>query len=426
MEVAVFGLGYVGMVNIACLADKGHRVIGCDVKQHKVALVNNHESTIFEPGINELLKKGGENQLISASIDVNAVISNSTVALVCVGTPSDADGNVNLNYIMNTARDISAAVCKHQKKFTIVFRSTIPPGTIENLLLREIKKIDSQNFVDVVFLPEFLREGNAVNDFNHGARIVAGVNSNGDGKEVVDALFGFNKSTPIVYTNYNTAEFVKYVDNAYHATKVAFANEVYSIGNGFNIDVKLANEVFLMDNILNISSKYLKPGLPFGGSCLPKDSRAILHLAKQKNIQSPFFEGVLKSNTAHQNRLIQRIVEFSNKTVLIWGLTFKSHTDDIRESPLLILLRELVKLGFEVIVYDPKINENNLRIEFPDVVRHLSSSLDEAIQNSGTIVYNEKDLDSFKQYVTPDKKVLDCNGDLASLVDWPNIKNLFD
>jgi len=426
MEVAVFGLGYVGMVNIACLADKGHKVIGCDVKPHKVTLVNSHESTIYEPGITELMKDGGAKGLISASVEVKDVIANSTVALVCVGTPSDAEGNVNLNYIINTAHDISSAVYANKKRYTIIFRSTIPPGTIQNVLLKEIEKVDNEHLIDVVFLPEFLREGNAVYDFNHGARVVAGVNKKGNGKEVVDALFGFNKSTPIVYTDYNTAEFVKYVDNAYHATKVAFANEVYSIGAGFNIDVKLANDIFLMDNSLNISTKYLRPGMPFGGSCLPKDSRAILHLANQVNVQSPFFDGVLSSNTAHQNRLLKRVIESGKQQVLIWGLTFKSNTDDIRESPFLFLLRDLVKLNYEVKVYDPKLNVSNLRIEFPDVVKHLCASIDEACNWAGTIVYNEKDIDTFKQQVSQNKPVLDCNGDLSALTEWKGVRNLFN
>ena len=310
MNVSIFGLGYVGMVNIACLSKLGHKIIGVDVKQQKVDLVKSGKSTVFEPLMDEYLKEGMSKGLITATINVEEAIIESEIALICVGTPSDTSGNVNMSYIVNTTLDIATEIKKTDKSFTIVYRSTIPPGSIENIVLQEITNVlgKKSHLINVLFLPEFLREGSAINDFYEGDRVVIGINSENDGKELITKLFGFNPNTPIEFTNYKTAEFIKYVDNAYHATKVAFANEIYSIGSNLGVDIMRANDIFLMDTKLNISEKYLRPGAPFGGSCLPKDTRAIVNLAKQANVEIPLFNGLIKSNKAHQVRLLEKVI----------------------------------------------------------------------------------------------------------------------
>jgi GDP-mannose 6-dehydrogenase len=410
MNISVFGLGYVGMVNIACLSKLGHRVYGCDVKPHKVELINQGKSTILEPQIDDLMKAGFDTKMISGHTDAHYCIENTEMALICVGTPSDKNGNVNLNYIVNTAREIGEAIKKLDKKYTLVFRSTIPPGTIEETIMPEIAAVlgSKSGHVNVVFLPEFLREGSAVNDFYNGARIVVGLNANMAGKKEIETAFGFSTSTPFVFTDYKTAEFVKYVDNAYHATKVAFANEVYSIGSKFGVNIKQANDIFLMDSILNISGRYLKPGAPFGGSCLPKDSRAIIHLANTVNVEIPFFRGLLESNKAHQNRMLEKVKGFKGDKILIYGLTFKQNTDDIRESPFLILLKDLLEAGKQVQVVDPNLNKMTLRVEFPEVVKYIHDDLNASVEWADTIVVNKKNMDEIIKLSKGGRNIVNC------------------
>lgn len=427
MKISVFGLGYVGIVNIACLSKLGHSIFCCDVKPHKVELINIGKSTILEPQVDELIEAGFKRGQISASTSAYNCIENSEAALICVGTPSDANGKVNMNYIMNTVTEIGKALKGLDKNFTIIFRSTIPPGTIQDVILPELsavlgRAIDKTN---VIFLPEFLREGSAVNDFFHGARIVVGANEIKSGASAIETLFGFDNQTPIIYTDYKTAEFIKYVDNAYHATKVAFANEVYSIGSGLGVNVKEANDIFLLDNILNISKRYLRPGAPFGGSCLPKDSRALLNISAQVNVDSPFLKGVIESNKAHQKRLLDCVLEFESNRILIFGLTFKQNTDDIRESPFLFLLKDLIALNLEVKVYDPNLNQLALRTEFPEIIRHIETDLETSINWAEAVVMNSKEFDLLQKKGGNTKKILNCinNDDYSESLS--QIRNLF-
>ncbi len=423
MNITVFGLGYVGVVNIACLSKLGHKIYGCDIKSYKVDLINNGKSTILEPEVDGLITSGLEKGLITCSVDAGTCIENSEMALICVGTPSDKNGNVNLNYIVNTADDIARALKENPKPYTIIFRSTIPPGTIENTLLPAISKILNgiPANLNIVFMPEFLREGSAVNDFFHCSRIVVGVDMERKGEKEVKTVFGFSEQIPLIFTNYVTAEFVKYVDNAYHATKVTFANEIYSIGSRLGVNVSDANTIFLMDTILNISGKYLKPGPPFGGSCLPKDVRAIVHLGRVADVEIPFFDGVLESNRAHQERLLEKVLGFAGNKVLLYGLTFKQNTDDIRESPFLILLKDLVKKGKEVKVYDPNLNMVSLRIEFPEIVQHIEEDVTGLLAWAEVIVINKPEVKNITGMVQGEKAILNCYDNNA----YKSVHNLF-
>lgn len=414
MNTAIFGLGYVGLVNMACLSDLGNKIYGCDIKSQKVDLVNAGKSPIFEPKIDGMIEKGVANGMITASVEAGKVVSETDLALICVGTPSKEDGSVNLNYTINTTIEIASIVKKLNKKYTIVFRSTIPPGTIENIIMPEIKAVlgDDSDLISVSFLPEFLREGSAVDDFFNGARIVIG-NDDGDTKNI-EALFSYSKATPIEITDIKTAEFVKYVDNAYHAVKVAFANEVYTIGSEYNVNIDQANKIFLMDNVLNVSPYYLKPGLPFGGSCLPKDMRAITKLASNKDVDIPLLGNVLLSNRSIQNRMAERIIAQGKSKIVMYGLAFKEDTDDVRESPLLLLAKDLIKANIELNIYDPLINIQTLRIEQPEIVKYISNS-DSVLENAELIIIGKKGFETYNQKLNKETILFDLsNSDLSS------------
>jgi GDP-mannose 6-dehydrogenase len=410
MNIAVFGLGYVGVVNIACLSKLGHKLYGCDVKSQKADLIHSGKSTILEPQIDDLLLQAHDKGLVVGSTDAYYCVNSTDMALICVGTPSDANGHVNLSYIINTSIDIATTIKKNKKRYTIVYRSTIPPGTVENTVFPEFKKIlgEQINLVNLIFMPEFLREGSAVKDFFHASRIVIGVNELQAGRNEMEAVFNFSKDIPLIFTNYRTAEFVKYVDNAFHATKVAFANEIYALGANFGVNIKEANDLFLMDKILNISERYLKPGTPFGGSCLPKDTRAIVKLAQQSGTEVPFMEGVIASNKVHQKRLLEKVLSLNKKRIAIYGLTFKQNTDDIRESPFLLLLKSLVELNIEVKVFDPNLNIGSLRVEFPEVVRFIETNEEDVLKWAELIVVSKNVIDSLLEKKKPEQVILNC------------------
>lgn len=372
MNVAIFGLGYVGLVNMVCLSKLGHKLTGVDIKAFKVDMINAGETPIYEPEIKELLNAGISNGTITATVNPDDAIRDADVVLICVGTPSKVDGEVNLGYTINTTLDVCNALKSTSKKIDLVYRSTIPPNTVEEVLIPEIQNNLGQgysNLVSVSFLPEFLREGTAVSDFFNGARTVIG-NNDGNNEKLVE-LFSFENSN-IVKTDIVTAEFVKYVDNGFHALKVAFANEIYALGSSFEIDTKKANEVFLMDNTLNISKYYLKPGLPFGGSCLPKDLRAIYSLSNRQNIPVPLMQAVTQSNVAQQERLKKKVLSFNKKNIALYGISFKNDTDDVRESPLLQLAEDLITKGVELTIYDPHISLIHLRQTVPSIVKYIT------------------------------------------------------
>jgi GDP-mannose 6-dehydrogenase len=371
MKIAVFGLGYVGVVNIACLSELGYEVIGVDIKQAKVDAINNGISPLYEPKVDKMIYEGVKSGKIMATNDARQAIGSSDMAIICVGTPSRNDGRVDLSFMRNTVIEIAREIKVLSKiGFCVVLRSTIPPSTVRNLIIPIIKEhleaANASNDMQVAFIPEFLREGSAVQDFFEGSRIVVGT----DGSKpisIIDEVFGYNEAMPLVYVDYETAEFVKYVDNAFHALKVAFANEIYSIGAKFNIDVKKANEIFLMDDSLNISKRYLRPGAPFGGSCLPKDLRAILNMANEVGEAIPLLNGVVQSNEIHKQRFLYQIMNSVSKgdRILIYGMTFKSKTDDTRESPFIEIAEKLIRDGYNISIMDLDIKEVDFRINHP-------------------------------------------------------------
>lgn len=372
MTISVFGLGYVGLVNIACLAKRGHRLKGCDIKSGKVRQLQSGESPIYEPGLEDIIAEHVNAGKITAHHSAQDAIEDAELAIVCVGTPSMADGTVELGYIKNTLMELAQLANSNDRLQHIIVRSTIPPGTMSEIALPLFQKSEQ---VHLYFVPEFLREGSAIDDFFHSARTVIGTSNGHEAEKSVQQLFDSETSGPVFCVDFHTAEFIKYVDNAWHAIKVAFANEAYSIGDAFGVDIPKANEIFLEDKHLNICEKYLKPGLPFGGSCLPKDVRAINSLAQLAQIQAPLMNSMLKSNSEHKARLSEFVLANSGANVVMQGLTFKADTDDLRESPLVDLARDIVAAGRELTIVDPHVNIESLRTQFPDLAPHLAPAL---------------------------------------------------
>jgi len=397
MRIAVFGLGYVGIVNLACFSRFGHVLIGCDIKKQKIDDINIGKSPIYELGVNELLYSGTKSGQIRATADAEEAIRNSEIILVCIGTPSSENGTVNIEHITKNVIEIAETLSNTSQDITIAFRSTIPPGTVEGKL-RPIIDVHLTNYTGklrLAFYPEFLREGNAVKDFFEAPRIVVGTRE----KEIdlLLELLNYNNDIPIIQTDTETAEFVKYVDNSFHALKIAFANEVYSIGAAFDVDVKKANDIFLSDNVLNISKAYLRPGLPFGGSCLQKDLRAMGFFAVEKKLKVPVIQSILESNLDYQERILEKVLSFSKSNILLVGLTFKDYTDDVRESPMLLLATGLIDNNIDLQIIDEDINEKTLRIDHPHIIQYLSKDFEELMKEAELVIVCKRYMEKVVQ-----------------------------
>jgi GDP-mannose 6-dehydrogenase len=395
MNVSVFGLGYVGSVTAACLASQGHHVIGVDVNAEKVKSFKNGLSPIIEPGLDTLIRDAVDSASISATQDAAAAVTQSEVSMICVGTPSDPNGNLNFEYLDRVFTEIGRALAGVTDYKVIALRSTILPGTLTNRLLpllgRESGKQVGMDF-GMVVNPEFLREGSAASDFNNPPFTLIGQMDNRAG-DVMEELYA-NIPAPLFRTSPDTACMVKYASNAFHALKVAFANEIGMLSKELGVDGTKVMEVFCQDTRLNISPRYLKPGFAFGGSCLPKDLRALLYLARHSDLQVPVLEAIIPSNQLQIQRVIDLILRDQRRNVGIIGLSFKTGTDDLRESPLVDLAEALIGKGLQVRIYDNTVALSNLMgsnkeyIErvIPHIAGLMSTSREEVIQNSDIVV----------------------------------------
>lgn len=393
--VSVFGLGYVGSVTVACLSKFGHRVIGLDVNADKLKMLNSGRSPIVEEGVEDLVREGHRMGLISASEDIKAALIESEVSLVSVATPSLPNGKLNLNSVQHVCRQIGEGLRSKNSFHTIVMRSTVLPGTCEEVVIPELerasgKRVD-QDFA-VCMNPELLREGSAVFDFFNPPLTVVGTRSPEQGRVLHD-LYSF-AAAPIYDTSLRVAEMVKYVSNSYHAVKVAFANEVGTMCRRLDVDPFAVTEIFLADTKLNISPAYLKPGFAFGGSCLPKDLRALTYKAKELDLSLPLFESLLPSNFAHIERAIAEVLESGSNKVGVVGLSFKSGTDDLRESPSVQLIKRLIGEGCQVSIWDPGVslgrvigsNRQFIDTLIPHIGSLLSDDLEQVIAKSDVVV----------------------------------------
>lgn len=358
--VSVIGLGYVGTVSTACFANLGFQLIGVDSDRRKVQKVGEGASPIVEKSLGRLLSKGVQCGLISTCSQTADAVRNSDITLVCVGTPSRKNGNCDTSCLKQVCKDIGAALFEKEQWHTIVFRSTIPPGTTRQVLIPIIENVSGKTAgVDfgVAFHPEFLRESTAVEDFFAPPKTVIGA----DDAETIDqvSLLYKDMGVDVEATSLETAEMVKYVDNTWHATKVCFANEVGKIAKALGIDSHEVMDIFVTDTKLNISSYYLKPGFAFGGSCLPKDVRSMNQLASRLDVSTPVLDSLTASNDSQIYHALDLVKKDGVKKVGIMGLTFKPGTDDLRESPILILAGLLAHEGIQLKIHDPNLCLNS-------------------------------------------------------------------
>jgi GDP-mannose 6-dehydrogenase len=363
MKIAIYGMGYVGLTAAACLAKLGNTVLGIDVNDSKVAQVNAAISPIKEPGLDELLRLAVEQKRLSARREVTGNLAGFDMAIVCVGTPSLADGSLNLGHIAEVSRQIAAAVdTDRSDPLTVVYRSTIRPGTMEMLVQPIFRATlgDRLDAVELIYNPEFLRESYAIKDFFDPPKVVVGT-VDGRPSPKMDALQQ-GIDAPVFHTRYREAEITKFVDNSFHALKVAFANELGRLCVQLGVDAQVTHRIFISDTKLNISPQYLRPGGAFGGSCLPKDVRAMQHLSAEVGANTHVIDALMRSNAAHKHFLFQHCTMGlgPRARLLMLGLAFKADSDDLRESPNLDLARKLMQAGHELSIYDPALEPERL------------------------------------------------------------------
>ena len=365
MKVAIFGVGYVGLTSAACLINDGHHVIGIDVSDSKVRMINEGKSPIYEPGLEALLAQGVAQGRLEAFQEIGDRLADCTLAIVCVGTPSAVDGSHNMGYIAEVSRQIAIAATAlpaRERPLTVMYRSTMRPGSIDKLIAPIFKGFlgDMSNTVELVYNPEFLRESTALKDYYAPLKIVVGT-VDGKPSATVDELYGAIEA-PRFYVGYREAEITKFVDNSFHALKVAFANEIGRICGREGVSAKTVHEIFISDTKLNISPYYLRPGGAFGGSCLPKDVRALTYLSNEVGAETFVLDAIMRSNDAHKRYLYERATDgvAPAAKILLNGLAFKANSDDLRESPYVDLARRLLQGGYDLKIWDPQLEPSAL------------------------------------------------------------------
>ncbi len=357
VRISIYGLGYVGVVSACCLADQGHSVIGVDPNQTKVDLINQGRPPIIEKDIAQLIEKSVGQGKLKATTDPHEGVINSDVSLICVGTPSQSNGALDLKYIRRVSEQIGSAVRDKDDFHVIVYRSTMLPGTIKNVIIPILEKNSGKKAGEGFGLcnnPEFLREGSAVYDFYNPPKTVIGELNKKSG-DVVEQLYR-KIDAPLIRTDVMSAEMVKYADNVWHALKIDFANEIGSICKAVGIDGHTVMDIFCMDTKLNLSSYYMKPGFAFGGSCLPKDVRALVYKGKTLDLDLPILNSIIPSNSRQIERGLEMIMSPGAKKIGVLGFSFKSGTDDLRESPLVEIIERLLGKGYDIRIYDRNVN----------------------------------------------------------------------
>lgn len=363
MKIAIYGLGYVGLTAACCLSKQGHTVLGVEVNEDKIAQLNSGRSPITEPGLDDLLKTAVENKLFQAVQNAEGQLAECDMAIVCVGTPSAADGSHNMSYIAEVSRQIALAVDRDRTDpLTVVYRSTIRPGSVDTLIQPIFKSVLGAdiNCIELVYNPEFLRESVAIKDFFAPPKIVIGT-AGGERSAKMD-LMNKDLDAPVFYTGFREAEFTKFVDNTFHAVKVSFANEIGRICLELGVSAEKVHEIFVSDNKLNISPYYLRPGGAFGGSCLPKDVRALQYISTDIGANTHLIDSLIRSNDAHKQYLFNHCIQglAPKSKILMLGLAFKADSDDLRESPNMDLARKILQAGFELSIYDPSLEPSKL------------------------------------------------------------------
>ncbi|HTB13800.1 MAG TPA: nucleotide sugar dehydrogenase [Bryobacteraceae bacterium] len=391
-RIAVFGLGYVGCVTAACLASLDHKVIGVDPDPHKIDNVRKARAPFYEPGLDEIVQATVGDGRFSATASAAEALADADIALLCVGTPSERNGNLGLDQLRRVVRDVAASLDQRSKPLIVALRSTVFPGTCEDIL---IPALAGHPEVTAVSNPEFLREGCAVKDFMEPSLVVVGGNEPASVKRVA-AIYDRLKVEPCL-VSLRTAEMIKYACNAFHAVKIAFANEIGALASKLDVNGLEVMDTLCQDKKLNVSAAYLKPGFAFGGSCLPKDLRALTYRAARLDLKLPLLESAMPSNDRHLDRATQAVLDLKGRIGMV-GLAFKENTDDLRESPVVTLLEYLIGKGREIKIFDPHIqldqiygsNRDYILNAIPHIGKLLTSGFEEVSAWADHLVVTQK------------------------------------
>ena len=405
MRISIFGIGYVGCVSAACFAHAGHDVIGVDVNPTKVDIINSGKSPIVEPQMNELIHDVVKSGKLRATTDSLEAVNASDISLVCVGTPSKPNGSLNLGHVAHVCEEIGAALATKDTHHTVVIRSTMLPGSIESVAQPALEKTSRKKAgkdFGVCVNPEFLREGTSVKDFYAPPFTLIGADDE-ETATIVRELYS-NIDAPVFTTTVKTAEMVKYVCNCFHALKVSFANEIGNICKALELDSHEVMKVFCADTKLNLSPYYLKPGFAFGGSCLPKDLRAVSYKAKELDVDVPLLSAITATNKLQVEKALDMVLSTGNKQVGVLGFSFKAGTDDLRESPMVTLIETLLGKGLELVIYDRDVslarlfgsNKAYIEEEIPHIAKLMRGSIDEVLETANTIVIGNRS-EEFRQ-----------------------------
>ncbi|MFV9656896.1 GDP-mannose 6-dehydrogenase [Pseudomonas sp. NY15366] len=400
MRISIFGLGYVGAVCAGCLSARGHDVIGVDISANKIDLINNGKSPIVEPGLEELLQQGLRQGRLRGTTDVAAAVLESDVSFICVGTPSKKNGDLELNYIEGVCREIGMAMRDKNERHTVVVRSTVLPGTAKNVVLPILEDCSGKKAgVDfgLAVNPEFLRESTAIKDYDFPPMTVIGELDKASG-DLLESIYS-ELDAPIIRKDIEVAEMIKYTCNVWHAAKVTFANEIGNIAKAVGVDGREVMDVVCQDHKLNLSKYYMKPGFAFGGSCLPKDVRALNYRANSLDVEAPLIGSLMRSNAAQVQKAFDIIASHDSRKVALLGLSFKAGTDDLRESPQVELAEMLIGKGFDLSIYDRNVeyarvhgaNKDYIESKIPHVSSLLNSDLDDVVAKADIIVLGNSD-----------------------------------
>jgi GDP-mannose 6-dehydrogenase len=430
VNISIFGLGYVGAVSLACLARDGHRVIGVDIEPAKLALIREGKTPVVEEGMVDLMAAVAASGRVEVTSDVRHAVLGSEISLICVGTPSAGNGSQDQSAVLRLAADIGQVIRDKAEPHVFVFRSTLAPGTVEDVIRpiveRESGKQDGVGF-HLCFQPEFLREGSSIRDYDQPPFTVVGANHPYP-EERLRALFGHLKCE-FVTTSVRSAEMVKLCCNNFHTLKITFANETARLCSALKVDPFEVMELLCKDKQLNISKAYLKPGYAFGGSCLPKDLRATMYLAKTNDVELPMLGALLPSNRVHVELALDKVLATGKRSIGFIGLSFKTGTDDLRESPMVTLAEQLIGKGLELLVYDPEVHLSRLlgatkrfiEQHVPHIGKLIRGELAEVISDSEVLVMGIGGSDivtALRAQLRPNQHVIDLVG-VPGLKDVP-------
>jgi len=418
MKISIFGLGYVGCVSAACLAEQGHYVVGVDINDDKVNMINRGQSPIIEQDLEVIIKNCVSAGRLRATTNALEGINDSDISLVCVGTPSNSNGSLNLQFVEQVCREIGQRLSEKKERHVVVLRSTMLPGSTEDRVIPALEEgsgLKAGQGFGVCVNPEFLREGTSIYDFHHPPFTLIGEYLESDG-DVVARLYE-TMDAPCIRVPLRVAEIVKYANNTFHALKICFANEIGNICKQEGVDSHQVMDIFCMDTKLNLSAYYLKPGFAFGGSCLPKDLRALLYHSRQRDLELPILCSILPSNEMQLQRGFELIKETGKKKIGVLGFSFKADTDDLRESPLVRLIEILIGKGYSVRLYDRNVsmaklhgaNKEYIEKEIPHISTLMCPSLSQVIEEAEVIIIGNKDPEFVQalEIARPDQIIID-------------------